>query len=181
MASDQQIDRYEGDPGKRSSHHGWSHAPAPRSARSWRNASRKPKRYGRRPTRIGPHAAFEPWVGSVTGSGRGRDWNGGTGGPRDGFAPRVFSVVFPACSQSGLRFSLSDPSVPYLPRVHVRIVLSRGTHKRHQGTREQWEHGLQSTSCPWNVVGTRHGTGAATTAAGAVEDGETSGLPSLRG
>jgi hypothetical protein len=44
------------------------------------------------------------------------------------FVPSVLSW-FPACSQSGLRFSLNDPSVPYLHSVHVRIILSRGTHR----------------------------------------------------
>jgi predicted P-loop ATPase len=53
MASDQQIDRYEGDLGKRSLDHRWTRALASPLGTCWRNASRRRKHYGTFP--VCPH------------------------------------------------------------------------------------------------------------------------------
>ena len=79
---------------------------APPLAMCWRNASKKRKRCGPRPIRIGPRDAFARWVGSGIGSDTGPGWNGGTGEPHDpavpGWVPGRFPVKIAdggCCSQ----------------------------------------------------------------------------------
>jgi hypothetical protein len=78
LASDQQVDRYEGDPGKKSSLRGSKRGRACPSARCSKNAlpSRRPS--GRKRTRSGRRGACEPKAGSGFESGWGAAWIGVT-------------------------------------------------------------------------------------------------------
>ena len=79
-------------------------------------------------------------LGALPGATRSRAWNGGIARMYDQSVPSLFSVRFPACSQSRPRVLNAVPSVPRLRSIHVRIAYNRCQILNQPGTGEQWEH-----------------------------------------
>ena len=110
LASDQQVDRYEGDPGKKSSLRGSKRGRACPSARCSKNAlpSRRPS--GRKRTRSGRRGACEPKAGAVSRA----------GGEPPGLAlPKGGGVMFPVI-QCGVLFR-SCLKKRRSPESHLRL------------------------------------------------------------